>query len=282
MSGINRLSFIGIIRATVRDAYSGDIISQNHYFNTDTNYMRKTVAAWLTGTLTTTSAPPPTQIGAGNGIGTPAATDTTLWSPIAGTQRVCDNTMTTQGYYAQYNITYQTADPNGAYTEVGLFDANNNLWAHASINEIKSGGQTLTVQWMVMVASDTSNSNAIVTNYARSTIANWLTGVKTTTSGVPPTKMQLGSGTGTLALADTALWTPTTGTLVQCPMIYASAQYNAQFSATYTSADPAGNYTEAGLFDSGGNLWFHAKLTNANKTDGQVLAILFQIAVNGN
>lgn len=276
-----KLGFIGIIRAQKRDAVTGEIISDNTYFNTDTYFARSTIAGWLAGTKTTSSAPPPTQIGAGNGIGTPSPSDTALWSPIAGTQRLCDAISTAQGYYAQYNITYQTTDPNGAYTEVGLFDANGNMWAHAAINEIKSSGQTLTIQWMILSYADTSNSAAVVTNYALLTLTGWLTGSLTTTTNPPPVNIQLGTGSGAVAATDAALWTPTAGTSKHCSAIYISASYNVQYMITYTSSDPKANFTEAGLFDTNGNMWMHAALTNANKTDSRILAVLLQIAVNG-
>jgi hypothetical protein len=279
VNSISNLGFIGIIRAQRRDAVTGELISDNHYFNTSTNFMLSAITGWLSGTKTTTDTPPPTQIGAGNGIGTPSASDTALWSPISGTQRACDSIEVVRGVYAQYNITYQTTDPNGPYTEVGLFDANNNLWAHASINEIKSDGQTLTVQWMILTVPDTSNSYALTTNYAANTITSWLAGTATTTTNPPPTRIQLGTGDGILSVSDSSLWTPTDGTLKTCDYITISNSYNAQYSLTYTGTDPTGNFTEAGLFDSAGNLWMHAMLTNANKTDGRILGVLLQISV---
>jgi hypothetical protein len=276
---ISNVGFIGIIRAQKRDGATGAIVSDNTYFNTATYYMLGTIAGWLAGTKTTTSAPPPTQIGAGNGIGTPSPSDTALWSPISGTQRDCDDIMVTRGVYAQYNITYQTTDPNGPYTEVGLFDASNNLWAHASINEIKSDGQTLTIQWMILTVPDTTNPNVLTTNYACNTITNWLAGTQTTTTNPPPNRIQLGTGTGILSVGDSALWTPTAGTSKTCSYIAISNNYNVQYSATYTGTDPTGNFTEAGLFDSSGNLWMHAVLTNGNKTTGRILGVLLQISV---
>lgn len=277
----SNLRFKGIIRAVKRDAETGEVVSDNLYNNTDTYYMRSTVANWLAGVKTTTTAPPPTQIGAGNGFGTPSPSDTTLWSPISGTQRTVDSTSLSQGIYAQFNITYQTTDPTGAYTEVGLFDANNNMWAHAVINEIKSSGQTLTIQWMILVQPDTSNAAATMTNYACSTIANWLAGLQTTTTNPPPTMTQLGTGTGAPLPTDTALWTPTPGTSQSCTSIYVSAQYNPQFYNTYTASSPTGNFTEVGLLDANSNLWMHASLTNCNKVAGRILGVLLQITVNG-
>jgi hypothetical protein len=279
VNSISNLGFIGIIRAQKHDAVTGELISDNHYFNTSTNFMLSAIAGWLSGMKTTTDTPPPTQIGAGNGIGTPSASDTALWSPIFGTQRDCDDIMVTRGVYAQFNITYQTTDPNGPYMEVGLFDVNNNLWAHASINEIKSDGQTLTIQWMILTVPDASNPYAMTTNYAANTITNWLAGTATTTSAPPPTQIQLGTGTGILSVSDASLWAPTAGTLKTCDYIAVSNSYNTQYSLTYTGTDPIGNFTEAGLFDSAGNLWMHAVLTDANKTAGRILGVLLQISV---
>lgn len=283
MTDTKSLGFIGIIRAQKHDAETGELISDNHYFNTDTLFMRQSVASWLAATQTTTSVPPPTQIGAGNGIGIPAATDTALWSPIANTQRTTDSITLTYGMYAQFNITYQTTDPVGAYTEVGLFDANNNLWAHAAINEIKSSGQTLTIQWMVLVQNDMSNTSALLTNFACTTIASWLASASSTTSSPPPTQLTLGIGTGTPSVGDTALWYPVSGTTQTCSAIYTSATYNVQFMATYDGTYPQYMYAEVGLLDTGGNLWMHAILpSGSSNKNGRILSVLLQIAVNGN
>jgi hypothetical protein len=282
----SNFGFIGIIRAQKHDAETGELVSDNTYYNTDTYFMRQAVAGWIAGTQTTTTTPPPTQIGAGNGIGTPSPSDTALWSPIAGTQRACDSITITYGYYAQYNITYQTTDPAGAYTEVGLFDDAGNLWAHAAINEIKSSSQTLTIQWMVLTTNDASNTSAVLTNYACSTITSWLVGPSnggsTTTTSPPPTQLTLGIGSGFVSPSDTALWSPVSGTTTNCSAIYISATYNVQFMGTYSSTYPQNNYTEVGLVDKNGNLWMHAALTGASNQNNLVLSILLQIAVNGN
>lgn len=278
---IQNIRFYGIVKAQVRDATTGTLIRETEYHNTDTYFMRASVAKWLAGTATTSTLTPPSQIGAGTGFGTPSPSDTALFAPISGTQRNCDSISTALGYFAQYNLQYQTSDPNGPYSEVGLFDANNNLWAHASISEYKASGQTLTIQWMVGMVADTSNVNAVSTNYLLQTIVGWLSATQTTTSNPPPKAIQLGTGNGSVSSNDTSLFTATQGTLQNCSYIYISALYNVQYGATYTANYPNGNFTEIGLFDGNNNLWLHAIISNSNKTGNAILSVLTQVSVNG-
>lgn len=272
-------NFTGTIRATVSNI-DGSVSSVKDYYNTDTVYMQSTVAKWLTGITTTTASPPPTQIGAGTGSGTPSPTDTVLWSPLAGTQRECDSITPTQGYYAQYNTTYNPAngDPTGAYTEVGLFDVDNNMWAHAVINEYLSTGQTLTIQWMILVQADTTNQLCTVTNYMLVSIVNWLTGTSTTQSQIPPTQVELGTGSGTVTPSDTALWSPVTGTLANCDYLYVNTQYSTFFGHTYTQGAITGSFTECGLLDTSGNLWMHGVVT-ITVASNQVCSVLLSSGV---
>lgn len=245
--------------------------------------MRQTVAGWLAGTANTTSAPPPTQIGAGTGAGTPSPSDTALWAPIAGTQRVCDDIMVTQGYYAQYNITYGAngTDPLGPYTEVGLFDANGNLWAHAAINEYLSTGQTLTIQWMVLMQADTTNPMCTITNFLRVSVAQWMACIYTTSTLPAPNSVQLGTGIGIVDPSDTALWAPASGTTAVCDYRLVNAQYTAFFGHTYLAGFVNGTFTECGLIDAAGNLWIHGTLPLVTPTSSQLLSVLLQTGVNG-
>ncbi|MCZ8512397.1 hypothetical protein O9H85_08115 [Paenibacillus filicis] len=283
-------SLVGEVTITVKNE-DGSVASLKKY-NTITNYMKSSLAKWLSGTPNSGvgAVLPPTQIGAGNGsppfgINGTLPTDTALWSAISGTQRNCDSIQVSQGYYAQYNLAYQTTDPAGFYNELGLFDSNNNLWAHVSINQYKSSSQTLTVQWMVYMVADTSNSSAVITNYMRSTFAKWMTGTSNVSgqSGaiVPPNKFQLGTGTGNVQVTDTALWNATVGTSKTCDFITIIQSYNVQFAVTYQIADPNGNYTEVGWIDASGNLWLHGSI-NANKTNGLLLSVIGQVGILGN
>jgi hypothetical protein len=287
MEMIGGYNLVGIVEVTVRDA-DGTVASKRVY-NTVTNYCRSSLAKWLSGTSTATVVPP-TQIGAGNGTPPygqtgPLPTDTALWAPISGTQRVCDQIQVSQGYYAQFNLTYQTTDPAGFYNELGLFDANGNMWAHVAISQLKSSSQTLTVQWMIYMVADTTNSAAIITNYMRTAFASWMTGTSNVSGQpgaiVPPNKVQVGTGTGTPQPSDTALWAPISGTLKTVDMTYISGTYNVQFAKTYVAADPTGNFTEAGWLDASGNLWMHGVIS-ANKTGSNLMSVVGQCGIVGN
>lgn len=274
----------GIVRVTVKEQ-DGTVVSQQ-YHNLVTNYMKNSICGWLSNTQTTSSTLYPTKIQAGNGFPPypstgPDPSDTVLWSPIGGTLKTCDSVMVSQGYYAQYNLTYQTTDPVGAYTELGLFDANNTMWAHVYINQYKSATQTLSVQWMIYTVPDGTNSNCTVTNYARTAIAKWLTGTSNipgTGAVVPPSSIQLGTGTGILQSSDIALWTPAASTSKSCSL-YTVSGYGIQFATSYTATDPNGNYTEAGLFDTVGNIWVHGRI-GANKSGTNILSVFGTVVLS--
>jgi hypothetical protein len=271
--------FVGIVNITVTDA-DGNIVSEKTVHNTETNYMRQAVAQWLAG-VSNGIVVPPTVIGAGNGTGTPSPTDTSLWSPIAGTTRTVDSITLTRNYYAQFNINYQITDPTGNYTELGLFDSNGNMWAHVSINEYKDVGQMLSVQWMVYMVADTSNPSAIVTNYTRSAVAQWMTGVPNNLGGpLPyPSQIQLGTGTGTPQVGDTSLWAPDATTLRNCDSVGNSDPYTAFYAVNFQD-NSSGSWSEVGLLDSTGNLWAHGTLSST-KSASNYLAVAVSIGVNG-
>lgn len=143
--------FIGIVRTATLDAKTLKVVRAKEYRNKINNYLLQTIVKWLTGTANSGQGAllPPTQIQLGSGTGIPTASDTGLWSPIAGTLKTCDFIQPYQSYYGQYSVTYQTTDPSGNYTEIGLFDANGNLWAHVSVNDNKSSSQLYSVQWLI-------------------------------------------------------------------------------------------------------------------------------------
>lgn len=145
------LGLEGTVTVTVRDR-RGRFVRRRVIRNTLTNFLRATVAAWLTGRNNTGQAPlgPPDRIALGTGVGTPAPTDIGLWTETAGTRKACAYVQVYQGYYAQYTTQYLSTDPAGTFTEAGLFDADGNLWAHVSLGSVsRAGNETLTVQWKV-------------------------------------------------------------------------------------------------------------------------------------
>lgn len=152
----DRIWLRGEVTFTVRDAATGEIVEQQTIRNIITNFTRTAIAKWLIaeaanwGTVSG-AVIPPNFIALGTGTGTPAATDTALWTETAGTRKQCAYRDVYNNYYAEYVANYQTSDPTGTFTEAGLLDAaaGGNLWTHVACNVTKAAGQTLTVQWKI-------------------------------------------------------------------------------------------------------------------------------------
>ncbi len=54
-------------------------------------------------------------------------------------------------YTSQYSVTYNTGEAVGTWTEAGLFDVNNSMFAHVQLPSfVKLTGDTVTVQWSVI------------------------------------------------------------------------------------------------------------------------------------
>ncbi len=124
-----------------------------------------------------------------------------------------------------------------------------------------------------------------LTNYARATVAKWLVAVATNIGQgalLPPDRIALGTGTGTPAQTDTALWLETASTRKVNSSRQVVSGYYAQYLTQYQTTDPAGTFTESGLFDAAGNLWAHVSLGNVSKSATQVLTIQWKIQVKGN
>jgi hypothetical protein len=94
----------------------------------------------------------PSQMELGTGSGTPARTDTDLWSPAAATLKPLSAMQVYLQYYMQYICTWQTSDPiQGTWTELGLKDAGGNLWAHAASTITINTGEMLVGQWQIQM-----------------------------------------------------------------------------------------------------------------------------------
>lgn len=108
-------------------------------------------------------------------------------------------------------------------------------------------------------------------NYGLTGMCTWLTGGTITR----PSQIELGTGTGTVAATDTALWSATANTLktAQVQQVYNSN--TAEWNATYNPGDPSGTFTEAGLFDTNSNLWAHVVI-DESKDDTQSLVVDWQ------
>lgn len=142
------------IPALLEAIKNGDIQAKQYRTkNKVTNYVRSYLASVLSGTATMPLVLP-SKMELGTGSGTPAATDTDLWSPSSATIKPISNTQVYLNYYAQYVCTWLTSDPiQGTWTEIGLKDANSNLWAHANVTGLPTvnSGEMLIGQWQVQI-----------------------------------------------------------------------------------------------------------------------------------
>lgn len=122
--------------------------------NSVTNYTRSIIVQILTNT--TQGVLGPSQMELGTGTGTTSSTDTDLWSPINGTLKPCSTIQVYLTYYAQYICTWLSTDPiQGTWTEIGLKDTKNNLWAHSALtqNLTVNSGEMLIGQWTIQMIS---------------------------------------------------------------------------------------------------------------------------------
>ncbi len=131
-------------------------------------------------------------------------------------------------------------------------------------------GLNLSITGQVTVTVTDAQGNVVsqgtkrnqVTNYAANAVAQWLCGVNNTgyNPTLPPQYMELGTGSGTPSATDTNLFTPVSATNqhVSSAQVPSGSPNVAQFTAQYFgTANNAGSYTEAGLFDANGNLFAH-------------------------
>lgn len=124
-------------------------VQKNKVTNYARQYLATVLAQSVTGALIL-----PNQTQLGTGTGTPAATDTDLWNPVAGTLKPCSGIQVYLTYYAQFVTAWQTSDPiQGSWSEIGLKDVAGNLWAHAAItsNLTVNDGELLVSQWQVQI-----------------------------------------------------------------------------------------------------------------------------------
>lgn len=150
------LSFRGRVRWRLVDAASGRTVRSGRASNTVTNLLLQQAVGWLLSCSA--------QIGLGNGSPPSgqtgaAATDTGLWSPVAGTQRGVDYQQTDMTYWALYSLTYTTADPTGTFTEAGLWltppGGSQFFAAHVVLSNVnKQPGMMLVVQWEIQAVGD--------------------------------------------------------------------------------------------------------------------------------
>lgn len=97
------------------------------------------------------------ELGTGTSTQGPQGSDTDLWSPVAGTLKGVTTSQQYLTFYAQYICSWQTSDPIvGTWTEIGLKDANGNLWAHSQLTSALpvNVGEMLVGQWQVQIVGN--------------------------------------------------------------------------------------------------------------------------------
>lgn len=102
-----------------------------------TNYALTVFPKWMTGTPSSGAGAviPPTQIILGTGSGVPTVNDSALFSPVSATLKTCEYLQTNlYSHLAYFGHTFNSSDPAGTFTEMGLQDTNGNLWAHSLLN----------------------------------------------------------------------------------------------------------------------------------------------------
>jgi len=122
--------------------------------NKVTNYALNYIAQMLT-TPVYSPWSLPYQIELGTGTTAPLASDTALTTPVPATMQACSTIQVYNNIYAQYIAVWQSTAPIvNTWCEAGLFDINNNLWAHTIFNLTVNSGEMLIAQWVVQIVGD--------------------------------------------------------------------------------------------------------------------------------
>lgn len=119
-------------------------------------------------------------------------------------------------------------------------------------------------------------------NYSHSALAQWVGGINNTgyQAVVPPSQIELGSGSGTPSAGDVGLFSPYSATLT--PLSYVTVNSPSQGTTTFVFQIPAGKVTtqvtEALMRDVNGNNWFHTMFGTAfTPTASENLTIQWQV-----
>jgi hypothetical protein len=131
-----------------------------------------------------------------------------------------------------------------------------------------------------------------ITNFARGQVALMWTGQIVEV----PTMIAVGTGTNAAGTqpSDAALWAEFSGSRKNVDYAMTFLNYYTQYSVTYDQTQVLGtvdqvnnptaqiSVTEAGLFDSNGNLWSHVALNGVTHDNTTTLSIQWQILQKGN
>lgn len=147
----------GIVKITKINEFGE--VTERLFKNQLTDYARAQAAnMWVGPTAANYIVPTvPSQIKIGTGSPTPPLTstdptDTALWVLLGGTgTKNLDFSTVWLDYTSQYSTTYNQGEAVGAWTEAGLFDSSDNMFAHVQLTDFtKETGDTVTVQWNVI------------------------------------------------------------------------------------------------------------------------------------
>ena len=110
----------------VRHLFSSGEASTKTYDNTATDWARNVLAQLImtvaNGESTSTTQSRPLYIALGTGTGSASHTDLAMFQETYNTRKAISYTSAFQAFVAQFTTNYQTTDPNGTFTEAGLWD----------------------------------------------------------------------------------------------------------------------------------------------------------------
>lgn len=149
----------GKIRIITRRVHDGTMVYDSGWQkNIVTNYALDSMALWLTGTNNVgyNAVTFPAYMELGTGSGTVASTDTALFDPVATTLAQVSQMNPVDGAANEavwFGVWGPSYGPLSA-TEIGLFDGDQNLWAHvAGVTIDLATTTTTTIQWMWTLAA---------------------------------------------------------------------------------------------------------------------------------
>ena len=140
----------GRVRIVTRDLRTGHLIDDSGWSaNTVTNgYLAALAGASLGQPMS-----PATQTELGTGTGTPAVTDTSLFTPDSATILTCSSlTLPASPINTAQWVSVYTG-PAGAFTEVGLLAKDGTLYAHKMATVTITSGTQTTVTWQITLSA---------------------------------------------------------------------------------------------------------------------------------
>ena len=153
------LTLSGRIRVVQRDLAGRVLRDSGYVSNQITNGGASAVVAWLTGSpnrgVASQAIPYPAYMELGDGTGTPAATDTNLFSPKVATYIAVSQAApnATNPLIAEWTAVWGPSYGPYSGSEIGLFSRAGTLYAHllATIDLTTTSSTAVTWQWVLSV-----------------------------------------------------------------------------------------------------------------------------------